>query len=154
HERLAPRDMSLPFVSPHRRPPFVRHAHDWYSKPRGEAGDDGKDRRKRVDVLVRIEMRHRQAFGADAVDLRSQLPLDVVQGDSASQARKDERFPRGEEPLIAAYKGRHTRWRQYGDAIDQRQMDADAERRSRPAPSNGIGGGWRVGEHARAGDNA
>src|SRR5262249_60037704 len=101
-------------------------------------------------MLVRVEMRQPDAGLEQRFDLRRQLPLDLRERHPAPQAGSDERLPRGWKPLIASneggYTGRRERWR----AVDQCQVRTESERRVRTRASDGVCGGGRVGEQARA----
>ena len=58
---------------------------------------------------------------------RGQLSLDLLQRHSASQAGDDERLPRGAEPSIVFDQAGHEVGREDRGAVDEREMDADAE---------------------------
>ncbi len=106
-------------------------------------------------MLVRIEMRRPDALASDAIDLRGQLSLDLLERHSASQAGDDERFPRSAKPSIVFDQAGHAVGREHRRAIDESEMDADAvsEGRAQDA-ANGLGRRRRVGEQTGAGDDA
>jgi len=100
-------------------------------------------------MLVRVKMRQPDPFRSDAIDLRDQLALDLVQRDTTVQAGDDERLPRAVEPSSS--------WTGVGRGLAgalarhrECQMDADAERGSGPTATNRVGRGWRIGKEAGA----
>src|SRR5258705_12502590 len=112
---------------------------DWPAVPRSRT-----QRRVCVDVLVRVKMRQSNPFRSDAIDLRGQLPLDLIQRDTTPEAGDDERFPRPAEPSVVLYQRGDAAWRERRRAIDESQMDADAEGWSGPNATNRIDRGCGI----------
>src|ERR1700737_4417333 len=113
HERLTACGPSLLAITPHWRPPLVRHANHRDAEPLSQSRNDRENRGEGVHVLVRIEMCQPDALASDSIDLRCQLSLDLLERYSASQAGDDERLPRGAEPSIAFYQAGHAVGREH-----------------------------------------
>src|SRR5262249_55257709 len=72
----------------------------------------------------------------------------------AAQAGDDERFPRTPKPSIVLDEAGHAAGRERRHTIDERQMNADAERRTKSSVTNRIRCGRRVREQTCAGEHA
>src|SRR5207247_5340415 len=115
-------------IAARRRPPLVRDADDGNAKATGQPSNDSEHGWIGVHVLVRVEMRQRDACAPQQLDLRRQLELHFGERHLAAQAGDDERLPRTAEPSIVFNERGDPAGRERGRAVHEREMDAHAER--------------------------
>jgi len=116
--------------------------------------DEPRDGRMQVEMLVRVDVIEHETGGAK----RAELGADFG-GELAPGARREREAEAGAyhvriEGAIGPGQRRDLRRRQYGRAIGQHQVQADAEPRKPPGPRHRVGGFRRADHQARRGQDA
>ena len=135
----AHRDEARPWVRYRRRAGLDRRAHRPQTVPRANGGDQPGDRRVQVEMLVRIDMVETQPGRVKCRELRLDLGRELAAG-----RRQEEHRRSGERHVIAKStvcvdQAGHLPGGQNWRAIDQRQVQPDAERRQPPRTGNRVG---------------
>ena len=131
-----------------------RHADERDPVLARQAEDDGEEPRQGVEVLVGVEVDHRQPRRQQALDLPAQLALDLLAADPAAQVAADERRPTRQQRAVPAEEARHLARRRQRALPDQRQVRPDVELRPRPQALHGVVEGAPVGGDAHRGHDA